>query len=253
MKQIKKLLVFLGVMGMSASAWATTTNLSGTFGATTNYLWRGVSYSKNLPAIQGGLDYRYQKRSNDLSVGTWISSSQGYGDGLESDFYGQYSYRLSDSLSLHVAAKTIHYPHNMDTDYGSYTAGMRWRGLTVNVEQWSHESFGYDVKFSRNKWGLRLVGEDNYFNTKSRYHYSEITRSFNIDKDWNLGLVLGYSTFDKNTNAGYSDHYNYMVSLSRQLDGFTSTLFINDTNRKNPSNNKDVEDRTVGLSFVRSF
>ena len=237
---------------MATSLWADS-NVSGTFGATTNYLWRGVTYSENLPAIQGGLDYQYQKRSNELSLGTWISSSQGYGDGLEADFYGQYSYRLSDNFSLHIGAKTIHYPHNMDTDYGHYRVGMGWEGLSMNVEQWSHNSFGYDVSYSYRKWGLRLVGEDNYFDTKSKYHYSQITRTFDLDKDWDMNVLLGYSTFDQNILSGYSDHYNYMVSVSREIEKFTTTVFFNDTNRKDPATNKDVEDRTIGLSFVRTF
>ena len=248
----KKFFALLVFMTMSAASWSAD-NVTGSFGATSNYLWRGVSYSNNLPAIQGGLDYQYQKRSNNLSMGTWVSSSQGYGDGLEADFYGQYSYRLTDNLSLHLAAKTIHYPHNMDTDYGYYRLGMNWGGLSMNVEQWSHDSRGYDVEYSYKKWGIRLVGENNYFDTKSTYHYSQLSRTFTIDKDWNLGVLLGYSTFNNNVLAGYSDHYNYMLSVNRKIDKYTTTMFFNDTNRKDPSTNKNVEDRTVGLSFVRTF
>ena len=248
----KQFFISLGLLAFSVPSWATG-KTTGTFGATTNYLWRGVTYSDNQPAIQGGLDYQYKKRSHDVSVGTWVSSSQSYGDGLEANLYGQYSYRLSYDYSLHFGAKTLHYPHNISTDYGHYWLGMAWNNLTVNVEQWSHDSFGHDIQFTRGRLGIRLVGENNFFGTTSRYHYSEITRTFEIDEDWELGLLVGYSTFDKNALAGYSDHYNYTVSVNRQIDQFTTTMFLADTNRKDPSTNQNVEDRTVGLSFLRTF
>ena len=238
---------------MSISEWAVGRG-TGSIGTTTNYLWRGVTLSNNQLAIQGGMDYRYKRRAHNIGVGTWISSSpQGYGDGLEADFYGRYSYRLFGGYTLHFGAKTIHYPLNRDVDYGRYWVGVGWKNLTINVEQWSHDSFGYDVKFHYDGFGIRLVGENNYFDTKSAYHYTEITRTFELDKDWECGLLVGYSTYEKNVSAGNSDRYNYTLSVSRKIDKFTTTVFLADTNRKNPTTNQNIEDRMVGLSFVRTF
>ena len=40
------------------------------FGVTSDYLWRGMSYSEHRPAAQGGLDHN---AGNGLSLGIWPS------------------------------------------------------------------------------------------------------------------------------------------------------------------------------------
>ena len=86
---------------------------------TSDYRFRGVSFSDEDIAIQGGFDISHE---SGFYIGTWASSIKGgasYGD-LELDIYGGWSGSLTDAVSVDIGVLYYIYPTEdlgLDTDY----------------------------------------------------------------------------------------------------------------------------------------
>ena len=68
--KLNKIAIAVGaaVMGLSSIASA---EFSANIGATSNYLWRGVTQTDNGPAISGGIDYAH---ASGFYAGAWASN-----------------------------------------------------------------------------------------------------------------------------------------------------------------------------------
>ncbi len=117
---------------MAASVLAATTLASGAamaevsmnIGATSNYIWRGVTQTADEAAVSGGLDYSHE---SGFYAGTWTSSLGNNDAGAEVDFYAGFGGSVSDfSYDINVTAYT--YPQLEDADFtevglsGSYSS-----------------------------------------------------------------------------------------------------------------------------------
>ncbi|MGA0936791.1 MAG: TorF family putative porin, partial [Sedimenticolaceae bacterium] len=74
-------------MGLMISG-AANAALEANIGATSNYLWRGVTQSSDDGAISGGLDYSHD---SGAYIGTWISSLGNAAANTEMDYYAGFS------------------------------------------------------------------------------------------------------------------------------------------------------------------
>ena len=83
---------------------------SGDLGLVSNYLFRGISYSDDLPALQGGLDYEFSK---GWEVGTWISSGSRELP-LEINVFGGYNLLILEKTFLTLLGEVSYYPHVPD-------------------------------------------------------------------------------------------------------------------------------------------
>ena len=72
---------------------AAVEGLSANVGATSNYIWRGITQSGDDSAISGGIDYA---ADSGFYVGTWASSLGG--GAAEVDLYAGYGFE-SDGVS----------------------------------------------------------------------------------------------------------------------------------------------------------
>ena len=108
MKTLLKLAIVACFAGISAmGVYAKTT---GNFMATSNYLWKGMSFSNNAPALQGGMSH---DNGSGLNLSTWASIyTDGYRDGalgtVESNVKATYNHSLSDDFSLMVEGYKEH-------------------------------------------------------------------------------------------------------------------------------------------------
>jgi len=66
--------LILSALVLSALAAPAAAEVSANFGATSNYIWRGVTLSNEGPAIYGGLDYSHD---SGIYAGLWQSSEGG--------------------------------------------------------------------------------------------------------------------------------------------------------------------------------
>ncbi len=119
-------------MGLMISG-AANAALEANIGATSNYLWRGVTQSSDDGAISGGLDYSHD---SGLYAGTWVSSLGGTGS--EVDYYVGYDvgyiYYQYDDASLADFAEV----------YGSATVSGITAGVALQV---SNQGADADSKY----------------------------------------------------------------------------------------------------------
>ncbi len=82
----------MACMGLSAPVLA---EVSMNIGATSNYIWRGVSQTDDAAAISGGLDW---SGATGLYAGTWVSNVDFGPDTspYELDLYGGYAGEVGD-------------------------------------------------------------------------------------------------------------------------------------------------------------
>ena len=162
--------------------------VSANFGATTNYIWRGVSQSSDAASVSGGLDY-----SNDSGfyAGTWVGSlgdSDSGFNGTETDFYLGFSGE-SDGFGYDVGYIYYAYTELDDSNFGE----IYFNG--------SFGNFGFGVAYTANS----EVGEGAGFESGDIY-YSVSYGGIALGNDFELGLSAGLYTFDSD---GDGNDYNY--------------------------------------------
>ena len=132
---------------ISSQASETGLEVSGNFGITTDYKFRGISQTDGKPAAQGGFDLVH---SSGLYVGTWTSNvsywANNGGNGQEIDIYGGYSTELPFGLGLDVGALKYYYPSNQNTPSQNTTEfylGLSYGPVSYKYSQTDGLWFGF--------------------------------------------------------------------------------------------------------------
>lgn len=109
------------VCGASAMA-----ELSANLGATSNFVFHGVSQTNGGPALQGGLDYTH---SSGMYLGTWASNvDKANAKGIEVDTYGGVSRKLGD-FNYNVGAVTRQFTNAAHKDFNELYIGGGYKML----------------------------------------------------------------------------------------------------------------------------
>jgi uncharacterized protein (TIGR02001 family) len=139
----------LAALAVSGAAFAQTKapepdyTLSYNIGVVTDYRYRGLSQSRNRPALQGGVDFAHK---SGFYLGTWASTIDWIKDSaaapysakgpVEIDLYGGYKNAINDTFSYDVGLLQYWYAGNNLGDvpgfanpntleiYGALTAGL---------------------------------------------------------------------------------------------------------------------------------
>lgn len=206
MKKILTTSLILSSMALastvSTSAFAVE-GLSANVGATSNYLWRGVSQTDDGAAISGGIDYA---DDSGFYVGTWASNID-FGDdaSYELDFYLGFAGDMGD-VSYDVGYIYYAYPDSAESDSDNeYDFGEIYGSL------------GYDAFSITASYG---VNNDDGAEFADSSLYISGDAEFEVAKDLFLAFHVGSYTFDDEDVA--EDYVDYSVSLSK--DGFTFSL-----------------------------
>lgn len=196
MKNIAK--GFLAVSVLTVSALGSVNAIaefSGNIGATSNYVWRGLTQSNNGPAISGGLDYANE---SGFYVGTWTSSIDwsNYGDGpaYELDLYAGFGTEVA-GIGLDIGAIQYMYPihetkYGYEADFNEVYVGASWEMLSA---KYSYSS--------------------DFVNSGDSAYYFEVGFDYPLAEDMSLGLHAGKS--DGDFFDGGFDYMDYSVSLSK--------------------------------------
>jgi uncharacterized protein (TIGR02001 family) len=123
--------------------------VSGNVALTSDYRFRGVSFSGGDFALQGGIDVAHE---SGVYVGTWastIDANGGFGE-MELDVYGGWSGDVAEGVSVDVGLLYYMYPTEdtgADTDYfepyASVSTTLGPVGATVGVAYaWDQDSLG---------------------------------------------------------------------------------------------------------------
>ncbi len=259
-----------GFLGGNSQAFSA--EFSGHFGAKTDYIWRGMSFTNHEPVVQGGLDFTTDYGLN-FGAAALAGPPEGYGKGLETDLYASYSYFFGEHWSAYVGTLYFYYPHDEAARYGRTYVGLGWKhddmSLKFEVSQWDYEASGplssqdsLEYALYLSIWGFqaKILQEEDYFVVgDNAYGYYEVKRSFYFPEAWDfpedlcLGVALGYASYGNEEGMGSTSYTHSLLSLDRKIDGFNTSLWVNLTNRKNPMTEKGLGDNTVGFSFIKNF
>lgn len=196
MKKMTKSLLAAAVL--AATSTAAMADVSMNIGATSNYIWRGVTQSNDGAAVSGGIDY---SNESGLYVGTWTSSLAG-GD-YELDLYAGFGGEAG-AFGYDVGVISYQYPVSETYFHEAYFNG------SFNIL-----SFGVAYTFGSDDDDTATFSKDDLY-----YHVgveSEVSEGVTV------GATVGSYTFE---NDGDSDYTHYAVSVGK--GDFTFAIEKND-------------------------
>jgi len=184
----------LSLTSLASTSALAVDGLSANVGATSNYLWRGVTQTNNDAAVSGGIDY---SASSGFYAGVWTSNAS-WAENMtyEADIYGGFSGDLGNGFGYDVGYIYYGYDSDANSDFSEVYANLSYGAFSI----------GYNTLVDSDANGS--FGDDTYITADAE---------FEVAKDLSLAFHLGNYDFD----AG-GDYTDYGVSLSKS--GFTLTL-----------------------------
>jgi len=176
---------------------------SATVTGTTEYIYRGLSFSDGNPALQVGIDYGHE---SGLFAGAWASTVdlENFGGrrDVELDYYLGYGFSPAATLDLSLAVMRYTYPGQ--TTYFNYD----YTELSVLVTVL--EQYSLEAGFSEDIYGYGADGR-----------YFELRGEWNMRNAWVVSAGLGYNVLKDQgtTNYLYGD-----IGASARLGRFVLDL-----------------------------
>lgn len=228
MKLNKRPLLCSGFLLAAVSFQSGAADLSANIGATSNYVWRGVTQTANASAISGGFDFAHD---SGLYVGTWASNVSG---GHEVDLYAGYGGSLGD-FGYDIGLIYYGYTDSADADFTELAVSGSWNFLTLGV------SYTLDGE---------AKGDDATFVEEDLYYYASL--SFDLPQDFSIGATAGAYDFtnDSSTNEVSYSHFQLDIGKSAgDFGDFTMSFSSADKEAGNPNE----DDAQVFVSWGKSF
>lgn len=195
---------------------------------TTDYVFRGLSQTKEDPAIQGSFDYQHPV---GVYLGVWASNvdeSVSKGN-IEIDYYGGFKKELLKDFSLDLRIIYYSYPgggNSPEPDYIEGHVGLSYVFAKLPTEPTIAIGYNYSPN---------TAGED------GDAHYVNGILDLALPYRFGLGFEVGYQdvegdkTTGNNMGEGGGDGYDYVhwrVSLAYEIKGFELNLSYHDTNEQ---------------------
>ncbi|WP_394389538.1 TorF family putative porin [Shewanella woodyi] len=205
-------------------------SVTANIGATSNYLWRGVSQTQDAVAVQGGVDYEH---GSGLYLGTWASNVD-FDDetSYELDFYAGYAGTIGEELGYDISYLYYAYPDSdSDIDFGELKAAISWRWFSLS---YSHvTNAGSDVATA--PWDNEDMG------------YLDAGVSIPLSDSLSISAHYGYSTGDIVTAWFDTDSYSdYSLSLNKETEIGEVSFTVSDTDLNG-------DDATIIIGYSYSF
>lgn len=252
MRKLTQALLLAGVVGVPSFVVATpvlaeeaaaASPVSANVTLASEYVYRGISQTREKLALQGGFDYAH---ASGLYVGVWGSNiswledlDAGASSSVELDIYGGYKGKISDDLSYDVGYLRYQYP-------GSYPAGF----VSPNTDElyvagtYKMFTLKYSHSFSN------LFG---YADSKSS-GYLDASANFELMSGLTLGVHAGHQKIKGWSDFSYTD---YKIGLTKDFGGGLSvTGAYIDTNADDSLytvKGTKIADSRLVLSVTKAF
>jgi uncharacterized protein (TIGR02001 family) len=213
MRKLTQTLLIAGVVGVPAFAAApamaeeaAASPISANVSLASEYVYRGISQTREKLALQGGFDYAH---ASGLYAGVWgsnISWLEDLGAGVNSssmelDLYAGYKGKISDDFSYDVGYLRYEYP-------ASYPAGFVSPNTDELYVAGTYKMF--TLKYSRSI--SNLFG---YADSKGS-GYLDASANFELMSGLTLGVHAGHQKIKNWSDFSYTD---YKLSLTKDFGG----------------------------------
>ena len=169
------------------------------------YVYRGISQTREKPAIQGGFDYAH---ASGFYAGVWGSNISWLEDvdvnassSVEIDLYGGYKGKVNDDFSYDVGLLRYQYPGDFPDGFNSpntnelYVAGT-YKMFTLKYSYAFSDLFGF-------------VDSDGS-------QYIDASANFDLGKGFALGAHIGHQSIKNNSAFSYTD---WKLGLTKDFGG----------------------------------
>ena len=220
---MKKLLVVATAIGALAlpAASSVATESSAHAALTSDYVFRGLSYSSDGVAVQGGYDIQQSKEDKGWFAGVFASTVGDLGNkGLEIDGYGGWKGRFNKTLGYEVGAALYKYTDsNFANDATEFYAGVNYETAYVKIFSGKESSGGGSYNYI-DLGATFIVMKDIDLNvhygrySSSGTDYNDLAASMNMEvKSFDLGLGLTYVDLDAEKN-----NLKFIATVTKEFD-----------------------------------
>jgi uncharacterized protein (TIGR02001 family) len=219
MKKLSLVAMFtLGILSPISTIQANELEVSGNIGAASNYIWRGMTQTKDKSSVNGGADLKY----NGLYVGTWASNVDfGTQANFEIDGYAGYSNTIND-FSYDLSYTKYMYPDSKDeSDFDEaklalgYTLGDLILGTSYSQAMYQ-EKGGDKLSYVEGtaSYDFKILSLDtsygDYEDMGSNYTIG-VSKPIKIEGQA-IKLALIYASFNSDDKDIYKDEKNLFVT-----------------------------------------
>ncbi len=225
--------------------------LSGSVTLSSDYMFRGISNTSNLPQIQGDMTWAH---GSGLYAGVWSSNTNfgGQNNSMEVDPFIGFSRPIGETgLSYDVGYWSYNYPGSR--------ADLDGDGVAEDADFDYAELYGIlsyqigNVGLTGSLWYADNYFGDDFFDDVSSLAYHAIV-SYALPMGVSVSGRVGEQTFDETSGLPDQDYTYYDVGASKAWRGFTFELRWHDTDDVQPelALSEDADGRLV-FSITRSF
>jgi uncharacterized protein (TIGR02001 family) len=222
------LTLFLLILSLNSLAEVTAE-----FGAYSNFIWRGTTFTENRPAIQGSIDF---EESHGLFVGAFASNAE-----FSDEAMGKNS-SVTQEVDLMIGKRWYGEDWELQIMYGKF--------LFPNADVFNTSEF--NILLERKNFFIELSHMDDYFGYQSTYQYVRLGHKWKFKESLDGSLSVGYNAFNRpkgslksrcldescsesaftTSGAGNPDYIDiYLVNRKTFERGLVAELAINWTNR----------------------
>ena len=234
---MKKLLLAAAISSLFATPATVTAaetpehSFTGNATLASDYRFRGISQTFQLPAVQAGFDYAH---SGGAYLGTWASnvSNNVYanGAGLEWDLYGGYKFEVAKDMTLDIGLLYYWYPgakfNNPGQDKFNNTelyGAVSYGSFTAKYSHTLSDFFGMKTATMSGLCGLSSSGaatatcfSANPGDSKGS-GYLDLAYNRDLGDKLTLGLHVGHQSVSNYGKLSYTD---YKIGLTKEYNGF---------------------------------
>jgi len=225
-------------------------NFSATLTLTSDYVYRGISFTDGEPAVQGSFDYAHP---SGAYLGVWATNwedSEATGSNIEIDYYLGY-YGEWNALSYDVSFYYYAYPDAIDE-------GAEYD----NIEFIADLKYSFDTTLSP-VIGTQYAYSPDYSGEDGNANYIkgtlDLTLPLNLTMSFEYGYqdIQGVNTTGSGSGLDDGDGYNYKhwrIGLATELKGFVLDLSYHDTDESDwLSDNIGQADDRIAFTVSRTL
>ncbi len=232
MKNLPKAVFATALLAGSSAALA---EVSGNVALTTDYIFRGISQTSNLPAIQGGLDYTHD---SGFYAGVWASNVD-FDDAneatIEIDYYAG------------LAGKTS----GLDWDVGALYYSYPGSDSSLNYDYWEAKgglSHAFDNIMFSPTVGVEVYYSPEFFGKTGDAWYTNGSVGVTLPMDIGLNFAVGYQSIDKGT-----DYTDWKIGVSKEYAGLGFDLSYTDTDLDETQCGNNICDAKAVFTISKSL